>query len=107
MSPFDILNVAETCDDETVRQAYLSAVKQFPPGQSPVLFSRIAAAYQQISTQEKRMRYLVAGKADLAEGGLVDQALAFGLVKRQRPQWLLLQSSLKEHQRTQQRNRTS
>jgi DnaJ-class molecular chaperone len=59
MNPYDLLGVAPDADDEAVRDAYLEAVKRFPPEHSPEQFSAVNEAYQTIKDEESRLRYIL------------------------------------------------
>lgn len=99
MSPFDILRVSEDADDATVRAAYLHAIRLYPPTLNPVQFSRIASAYAQIETADKRLRYRVSGKPELAPGDLLEQALVYGTFERSRPDYAGLKQQFIAHNR--------
>ena len=57
LSPYDILGVKETDDDNRVREAYRRLVCQYPPEDAPELFQDIRAAYEGIATQEERDKH--------------------------------------------------
>lgn len=50
------LGVTPADDDETIRQAYLAAVRKHPPERDPEAFQRITNAYALIDTADKRIR---------------------------------------------------
>ncbi len=56
-TPFEILNISENSNDESVKKAYLTMVKQFPPERCPQEFQQIRGAYENIKTQKKRLLY--------------------------------------------------
>ncbi len=58
-TPFEILNVPEDADDRQIKDAYLQAVRQFPPEHHPEQFKRIRQAYERIATEEDRLRFLL------------------------------------------------
>ena len=41
MNPFAVLGIEETADDESVRAAYLAAVRRSPPDRDPEGFQRV------------------------------------------------------------------
>jgi curved DNA-binding protein CbpA len=59
MNPYDILGTQPDADDESIRNAYLEAVKRFPPDHSPENFSAVNEAYQAIKDEDSRLRYLL------------------------------------------------
>jgi curved DNA-binding protein CbpA len=59
MNPFDLLGVTPDADDKAVRDAYLEAVKRFPPEHCPDQFSAVSEAYQTIKDEESRLRYIL------------------------------------------------
>lgn len=62
LDPYLVLGLTETAvDDEQVRQAYIQAVRLNPPEQSPEAFARISEAYQQVRTEESRLRHRFCG----------------------------------------------
>lgn len=58
-TPFEILGVDETADDQLIKKAYLAEVRRFPPERFPEEFKRIREAYEKISTAKARLRYLL------------------------------------------------
>jgi len=59
MNPFDLLGVAPDADDQTVRNAYLEAVKRFAPEHCPEQFCAVNDAYQAIKDEDSRLRYIL------------------------------------------------
>lgn len=59
MNPYDILGLDPDADDKTVRNAYLEAVKRFPPEHYPERFSAVNEAYQTIKDEDSRLRYIL------------------------------------------------
>lgn len=59
MNPYDRLGVATDADDETIRAAYLAAIKRFPPEHYPEQFAAISDAYQTLKDEDSRLRYLL------------------------------------------------
>lgn len=60
-NPFTLLGVAEEADDETVRKAYLEAVRRHPPEREPERFQAVRTAYETIATQRGRLKFLLFG----------------------------------------------
>lgn len=57
VDPYRILNIdAIHASDETIHQAYLEAVRQYPPDKEPEHFQRIRDAYEMIKTCEDRTK---------------------------------------------------
>jgi len=59
MSAFLLLNVEESADDAQIKEAYLSAVRQYPPDHYPERYEQIRAAYEAIATERDRLKYLL------------------------------------------------
>jgi curved DNA-binding protein CbpA len=59
MNPYDRLGIDTDANDETIRKAYLEAVKRFPPERFPERFTAISEAYQVLKDEESRLRYLL------------------------------------------------
>lgn len=57
IDPFTILGVDREADDDTVKRAYLAAVKVHSPEQDPAGFQRCRAAYEKLATQRERLTY--------------------------------------------------
>ena len=55
--PFDLLGVEPSADDETIKKAYLTKVRDFPPDHAPEKFQAIRAAYEAIKTEKARLAY--------------------------------------------------
>jgi hypothetical protein len=52
--PYCVLGVANTADDETIRAAYLAAIRACPPEHDRMHFERVRAAYESIATERDR-----------------------------------------------------
>ena len=63
MNPYDRLGIATDANDETIRNAYLAAIKRFPPERFPEQFTAISEAYQTLKDEDSRLRYLLFEKA--------------------------------------------
>ena len=63
MNPYDRLGIETDADDQTVRSAYLEAIKRFPPERFPERFTAISEAYQALKDEDSRLRYLLFEKA--------------------------------------------
>jgi curved DNA-binding protein CbpA len=57
MNPYHILGVKRGDDDQRIRAAYLTAVKQDSPESSPERFKEIASAYEKIKDEQSRHQY--------------------------------------------------
>ena len=56
MNPYLVLGVPLDADDETIRRAYLAALKLAPPDLAPQRFQDINTAYEQIKDEPSRHR---------------------------------------------------
>jgi curved DNA-binding protein CbpA len=56
-NPYQQLGVSTNDTDDTIRTAYLQALKTCPPERDRQRFEQIRAAYEEIATLEKRMAY--------------------------------------------------
>ncbi len=56
-TPYMILEISPDSDDATIRRAYLSQIRRYPPERFPEEFQRIYAAYEQIQNEEARVAY--------------------------------------------------
>lgn len=63
MKPYFVLNVSPQADDTTIRQAYLEAIREFPPDSAPQRFQAISEAYELIKDQARRRRYELFNRA--------------------------------------------
>lgn len=53
--PYRQLGVPETADDETIRAAYLAAIRACPPERDRQRFERIRAAFEAIASEPQRL----------------------------------------------------
>lgn len=67
MNPFTVLGVDDTADDETIRMAYLTALRASPPDRDPEGFRRIRDAYEQLRDKERRLALRLFGPAPLSD----------------------------------------
>lgn len=56
-TPFEILEIEESGDDEAIKKAYLAKVRQYPPEQAPAEFQKIRTAYEAVRTERDRMAH--------------------------------------------------
>ncbi len=56
MHAFQTLKVSPSDNSQTIRRAYLDAIRRHPPESAPQAFKRITHAYEQIDTEEKRIK---------------------------------------------------
>ena len=56
-TPFSILDVARTANDEEIKKAYLAKVRLHPPDRDPAAFQRIRAAYEKVRSEKERLRH--------------------------------------------------
>jgi len=59
MNPYLVLGVSSEANDQTIRQAYLDAIKESPPEINPKRFQAISHAYEKIKDQESRHRHIL------------------------------------------------
>ncbi len=57
IDPYRLLGVTRPADDESIRDAYLAAVRACPPERDAQRFEQIRAAYEAIATQRDRASY--------------------------------------------------
>ena len=63
--PWKTLGVRPEADDDEIRAAYMSKVKEYPPDRCGPQFERIRDAYEQLKNSYRRAKYLILGaKAD-------------------------------------------
>ena len=56
MHPYRTLKVPLTADTETIRQAYLAAIRRHPPEREPERFRLINQAFAAIETEDGRLK---------------------------------------------------
>lgn len=52
--PYRLLGVPETADDETIRAAYLAAIRACPPERDRQRFEQVRASFEAISSEPRR-----------------------------------------------------
>lgn len=52
--PYRELGVPETADDDTIRAAYLAAIRACPPERDRIRFEQVRAAFEAISSAPRR-----------------------------------------------------
>jgi len=57
MNPYRLLRVPRDADDATIRQAYLSAIRETPPESDPHRFAALNRAYESIKDERSRISY--------------------------------------------------
>lgn len=55
--PYRILGVPETADDDSIRAAYLAAVRACPPERDRQRFEQVRAAYEAIASEHRRLSH--------------------------------------------------
>lgn len=55
LDPYQLLGVDANASDQTIRQAYLQQLRQFPPAQNQQQFQQIRQAYDLIKDEESRV----------------------------------------------------
>jgi curved DNA-binding protein CbpA len=67
MNPYLVLGVPLDADDQTIRRAYLEAVKISPPDHEPRRFQAVSAAYEKIKDQPSRHRYTLFDRTPMGD----------------------------------------
>ena len=81
-TPFEILDVADDADDETVKKACLKKVREHPPEHSAEAFQRIRSAFEMIQTDKQRRKYRLFHLERPDFQNLLRQTLRPGVVQR-------------------------
>ena len=55
--PYRLLGVAESADDDSIRAAYLAAIRACPPERDRQRFERVRAAFEAISSAPRRLAH--------------------------------------------------
>ncbi len=93
-TPFEILDIEEDADDESIKKAYLGKVRENPPERDGTAFQTIRNAYETIQTQRHRLQYQLFHCETPDLSGLTAAALQAGSV--QRPDEKILTAALSE-----------
>ncbi len=56
-NPFQVLDLPDNADDETVKKTYLRLVRQYPPDREPERFQEIRTAYEAVASKKDRLRF--------------------------------------------------
>jgi DnaJ-class molecular chaperone len=56
-NPYAVLGVGAEADNDEIRAAYLTRLKQFPPDRSPAEFEQIRDAYELLRDRRRRAQY--------------------------------------------------
>jgi curved DNA-binding protein CbpA len=72
-NPYTVLGAQPQDSDEVIRQQYLKAVRQHPPGRCPEDFRRVHEAYALIKDEESRLAFLL---FDPTQGETLDDLIA-------------------------------
>ena len=59
MNPYLVLGLPPEADDQTIRQAYLKAVKEASPDTHPERFQVVSQAYEKIKDEASRRQHLL------------------------------------------------
>lgn len=59
--PYRLLGVPVTADDDTIRAAYLAAIRACPPERDRQRFEQVRAAFEAISTEIRRDAHALFG----------------------------------------------
>lgn len=60
--PYRILGVPATADDEAIRAAYLTAIRDCPPERDRQRFERVRAAYEAVASVRGRLSHALFDK---------------------------------------------
>jgi curved DNA-binding protein CbpA len=96
MNPYDCLGVSIDTDDESIRAAYLAAVKRWPPEHFPERFTAVNEAYQTIKDADSRLRHLLFDKSTHVSSPMEAVRAHFhAQAQRTPPDWETLKSFLR------------
>lgn len=62
LEPWEVLDVTADASEETLRQAYLKKLRQYPPDRAPEEFERIRDAYDMARKPGMRMQAMLTGE---------------------------------------------
>jgi curved DNA-binding protein CbpA len=55
--PYRVLDVPQTADDDTIRAAYLAAIRACPPERDRQRFEQVRAAFEAIASERQRLAH--------------------------------------------------
>jgi curved DNA-binding protein CbpA len=58
-NPYEVLGIDASASDDEVRRRYLALVRCYSPEHEPEAFQRIRAAYEAVSDEGARLRFLL------------------------------------------------
>jgi curved DNA-binding protein CbpA len=70
MNPYLVLGLPAEADDQTIRRAYLQAIKESPPDADPKRFQAVSQAYEKIKDQTSRHRHILFNSQSPADSPL-------------------------------------
>lgn len=82
MNPYLVLGVPLDADDQTIRRAYLDAIKLAPPDLDPTRFQAANTAYEQIKNAASRHRHTLFYQTPHGDSPL-DVFVRYAQVRRQ------------------------
>lgn len=85
MNPYLTLRVPNTADDQHIRQAYLSSIRQATPESDPERFKLLTQAYERIKDESSRHHYELFG-ADSGESSPLEAFLNHFRTSSARPE---------------------
>ena len=56
-NPYRLLGVPPTADDETIRHAYLAAIRRCPPERDAGRFAALRTAYESVRDERRRLKH--------------------------------------------------
>jgi curved DNA-binding protein CbpA len=59
VNPYVVLEIPTSADDQTIRRAYLNAVKDSPPESDSKRFQEVSQAYEKIKDETSRYRFIL------------------------------------------------
>src|SRR5437879_492995 len=82
MNPYLVLGVPLDADDQTIRRAYLDAIKLAPPDLDPTRFQAVNTAYEQIKNEASRHQHILFSRTPPGDSPL-DVFVRYAQVRRQ------------------------
>ena len=74
IDPFQLLGVAESASEKTIKAAFLAKVREFPPERSPKKFQAVRDAYELIKTEKLKLAYQLFHNPEI-DGDIVCRSL--------------------------------